>query len=112
MKKIAILLLALIVLSGCVKPKVIRVRVYTISTCGACIACVSDLEKEAAKYDSLYLTIYDLDETKNSQRYLHLKKKNHLKNVMPAIEIADKYIFTGYDQKTKKKVQKQLDALV
>lgn len=112
MRKTLILLLTLLVLTGCVKQKVIRVQVYTISTCGACLTCVSDLETFAAKYDSIYLTLYDLDETKNSQRYLRLKKKYHLKNVLPAVRIADQYVFTGYDQKTKKKMQKQLKALV
>lgn len=112
MKKFLILWLALLGLAGCVKQKVIRVQVYTISTCGACQACVSDLEKLAAKYDSVYLTFYDLDETKNSRRYLRLKKKYHLKNILPAVEIANKYVFTGYDQKTKKKMQKQFNQLL
>lgn len=111
MKKIIVLLMSVILTTGCTRQKIVRADVYTLSTCGACQACVNDLEKMASTYDQVYLTIYDLDESMNLKKYQRLNKTYHLKNVLPAVKIGDMF-FCGYDAKTKKKIHKALMGLV
>lgn len=104
MKKLVLFISLLVMLAGCSEKRVIRVNVYTINTCGACVSCVNDLSDYAKKHEQVFLTVYNLDEAKALKKYQVLKKKYHLSNRTPVVDIDGTHVLSGYDQKTKKKI--------
>lgn len=108
-----LLLVLVLLLSGCSKKTALHVDVYSLSTCGACNALQSELERYEKSHPELYLTYYDLDESDALKKYQKIVKTYKItKNKTPVIVVQDYFIKVGYQSGEQKSLEKALDLAI